>query len=157
MFLHLGCVMEITIDRNSSTPIYQQIVLQIREAIVSGSLPKGFILPPERRLAKALGVNRSTVLNAYRELKSDALVDSHVGRGTIVLGQQEKEHVQRVSNGINWNQYFRENQMLVQDPLIRDLLELADREDVTPLSIGIPDPNLLPLRQLQEVFNELVG
>ena len=76
--------MELAIDRSSATPIYRQIVDQIRDMIMTGVLPEGFSLPPERRLAEALGVNRSTVLNAYRELKADALVDAHVGRGTIV-------------------------------------------------------------------------
>ena len=37
------------------------------QLILSGSLPEGFRLPPERRLAASLGVNRSTVLAAYRE------------------------------------------------------------------------------------------
>ena len=76
--------MDIRIDRDSTVPIYLQICRGIKEMILSGSLPEGFRLPPERRLAAALGVNRSTILSAYRELKADALVDSHVGRGTSV-------------------------------------------------------------------------
>ena len=77
--------MQIKIDRNSKTPIYIQIRNQIRAMIFDGRLLPGSLLPPERKLAESLGVNRSTVLTAYRELKADGLVDSHVGRGTIVL------------------------------------------------------------------------
>ena len=77
--------MEISIDRDSSEPIFRQVVREIQDLIRSGSLPEGFRLPPERRLAEALGVNRSTIFNAYRELKALGLVDAHVGRGTAVL------------------------------------------------------------------------
>ena len=77
--------MEISIDRDSGEPIYRQVVREIQGLIRSGSLPEGFRLPPERQLAKALGVNRSTIFNAYRELKALGLVDAHVGRGTTVL------------------------------------------------------------------------
>jgi DNA-binding transcriptional MocR family regulator len=66
--------LDITIDRSSDEPIYRQLVRRIQELIHSGALPEGFRLPPERRLAAALDVNRSTVLNAYRELKA---LDEH--------------------------------------------------------------------------------
>lgn len=59
-----------------------QIFNGIRDMILSGKMPAGYKLPPERKLADQLGVNRSTVINAYRELKSCGLVESHVGRGT---------------------------------------------------------------------------
>lgn len=64
--------MFISIDRDGSIPVYLQIRNQIRDMILSGVLPPGYRLPPERKLAETLGVNRSTVLNAYRELKADA-------------------------------------------------------------------------------------
>lgn len=53
--------------------------------IFSGVLSPGFRLPPERKLAETLNVNRSTVLNAYHELKADRLIESRVGCGTVVL------------------------------------------------------------------------
>jgi DNA-binding transcriptional MocR family regulator len=52
--------------------------------ILEGTLSEGSRLLPERKMAAALGVNRSTVVNAYRELAADGLVEAHVGRGTIV-------------------------------------------------------------------------
>src|SRR5512138_485450 len=75
----------ISLDRDSETPIYLQISRALRERIVSGDLVEGLHLPPERRLAQELGVNRSTVLAAYRELKSEGLLDARVGRGTAVV------------------------------------------------------------------------
>src|SRR6266702_3784732 len=54
----------IQLDRAQSTPLYQQICEKLREAIHSGQLAEGTRLPTERALAKELGVNRTTVMNA---------------------------------------------------------------------------------------------
>jgi DNA-binding transcriptional MocR family regulator len=77
-------MMDIKINRDSVIPIYTQIYNTIRAMILTGALPAGYKLPPERKLAEQLGVNRSTVLNAYRELKAIGLIESHIGQGTTV-------------------------------------------------------------------------
>lgn len=77
--------MKLQIDKSKKLPLYQQIVEQIRAQITSGEIPEGYQFPSERQLAEALGVNRTTVLNAYKELKADGLMASHVGRGTIAV------------------------------------------------------------------------
>src|SRR3989442_4343992 len=78
----------IQLERNSNTPLYQQICEKIREAILSGQLAEGTRLPTERALANALGANRTTVMNAYNQLASDHLVEGHVGRCTLVKDNQ---------------------------------------------------------------------
>jgi DNA-binding transcriptional MocR family regulator len=145
---------DIRIDRGSTVPIYLQICRGIREMILSGALPEGFRLPPERRLAESLGVNRSTVLSAYRELRADALVDSHVGRGTSVRTRAHAPAAGTVEP-LPWRQLVRPGMTEVQDPLLRDLLELAERPDVIPLSVGLPAPELLPLDTLRAVLGGL--
>src|SRR5579885_532074 len=74
----------ITLDRSSGLPLYRQICQKLREAILSGELAEGTRLPTERALASTLGVNRTTIMNAYNELASEGLIEGHVGRGTIV-------------------------------------------------------------------------
>jgi len=145
---------DITIDRESGEPIYRQVVREIQGMIHSGALPEGFLLPPERRLAAALGVNRSTVLNAYRELKALGLVDAHVGRGTAVL--RAPAPIPGVG-GMPWRQFFRESVARAHDPIISDLLSLTERRDVISFSIGLPAPELIPLDTLGELMNELLG
>ncbi|MDA3846794.1 MAG: PLP-dependent aminotransferase family protein [Vallitaleaceae bacterium] len=76
--------MQLSIDNNIKKPLYRQIADQIETLIRKGDLPSGYILPPERKLAEVLSVNRTTVLNAYRSLKADGLVISKVGQGTMV-------------------------------------------------------------------------
>ncbi|MEW6337657.1 MAG: PLP-dependent aminotransferase family protein [Acidobacteriota bacterium] len=148
--------MEILIDRSSPTPIYLQICQQVRGMIASGALPPGFRLPPERRLAAALGVTRGTVLAAYRELRADALVDARVGRGTSVLAQ--RFHAQPSPAGdVPWNQLFRAAAARPQDPLVRDLLELSERTDVVSFGIGLPAPELLPVSTLHHLLDEVMA
>src|SRR5256884_2932187 len=74
----------IALDRSSGMPLYRQICQRLREAILSGELSEGTRLPTERALANELGVNRTTVMNAYNELRSEGLIEGHVGRGTLV-------------------------------------------------------------------------
>ena len=145
--------MDISIDRSSDEPIYRQVVRRIQEMIHTGALPEGFRLPPERRLADSLGVNRSTVLNAYRELKALGLVDSHVGRGTAVI-RPPSAPLQAV--GVPWRQLFRDSAARSHDPIIAELLAAADRKDVISFSIGLPAPELLPLETLEGLTTEIM-
>lgn len=84
--------MHVVLDRENASPIYMQIAQQLRQSILDGEPAAGGRLLPERRLANLLGVNRTTVVNAYRELAADGLVSGQVGRGTIVTyGIQDDE------------------------------------------------------------------
>src|SRR5690348_17888065 len=74
----------IRLERQREMPLYKQISAGLREAILSGELAEGTRLPTERALANELGVNRTTVMNAYNELASEGLIEGHVGRGTLV-------------------------------------------------------------------------
>jgi len=148
--------MNIAIDRASRVPLYRQIAQHLEEMIHSGRLPESFRLPPERRLADALGVNRSTVLNAYRELKAGGLVGAHVGRGTAVVPQPARRARAPHTGALRWGQLFSKTATRVQDPLLRDLLELTERSDVISLSIGLPAPELLPVQTLSRIVEQLM-
>ncbi|RWU25065.1 PLP-dependent aminotransferase family protein [Pseudomonas alkylphenolica] len=69
----------------SEQPRYLALVDAIAAAIECGELQVGERLPPQRRLAWALGLNPSTTQQAYREAAARHLVSGEVGRGTYVL------------------------------------------------------------------------
>ncbi|WP_225913102.1 PLP-dependent aminotransferase family protein [Pseudomonas shirazensis] len=69
----------------SDQPRYLALVDTIADAIERGELKVGQRLPPQRRLAWALGLNPSTTQQAYREAAARHLVAGAVGRGTYVL------------------------------------------------------------------------
>jgi DNA-binding transcriptional MocR family regulator len=150
--------MKITINKEAGTPVYTQIFEQIRRQILSGELMPGFRLPPERKLAESLNINRTTVLNAYRELKAEGLVGSRVGQGTVVLSYLQEEP----SSGSidlqepHWNQIFNRYTGEIGSTIVADLLMLASRKDVISFATGIASPEISPLEALEGIENELV-
>ncbi|MDQ1367373.1 MAG: hypothetical protein QOE57_3415 [Acidimicrobiaceae bacterium] len=64
----------------------QRLANAIRAAVASGLLGDGVRLPPERALASALAVSRSTVTAALDELRAEGVVESRQGSGTVVHG-----------------------------------------------------------------------
>jgi GntR family transcriptional regulator, transcriptional repressor for pyruvate dehydrogenase complex len=64
--------------------LYEQIVQQIEESIVSGVLKPGDQLPAERELAQRFGVSRTAVREAVKALREKGLVEAYSGRGTFI-------------------------------------------------------------------------
>src|SRR6204780_1099897 len=64
--------------------LYEQIVKQVEESILSGQLKPGDQLPAERDLAQSFGVSRTAVREAVKTLTEKGLVEAFSGRGTFV-------------------------------------------------------------------------
>ena len=73
--------MNILIRNTSSTPIYEQIVSQIKAMIISGALQEGDALPSMRLLAKELRISVITTKRAYEEAHLQAIVELAVRCG----------------------------------------------------------------------------
>ena len=58
----------------------------LREAVQSGRLPPGTLLPPSRALAGDLGIARNTVAEAYTQLVAEGWLTARQGSGTRVAG-----------------------------------------------------------------------
>lgn len=76
--------MNIIISNSSGKPIYEQIVSQIKEAIISGALNEGEALPSMRILAKDLRISVITTKRAYEELEREGFIYSITGKGSFV-------------------------------------------------------------------------
>ena len=72
------------IDPRSPTPIYAQIAERVRVAVACGELTKGDGLPSVRALATRLRVNPATIVQAYRELEQEKLVELRQGAGSFI-------------------------------------------------------------------------
>jgi GntR family transcriptional regulator len=77
-------MMLFAIDPKDPRPIYQQIVDEVRRALVVGTLRTDDPLPSVRELAAELRVNPNTVQQAYRELEREGLAYVRRGVGTFV-------------------------------------------------------------------------
>lgn len=76
--------MNIIISNSSDSPIYLQIVNQIKEAILSGQLEENEMLPSMRALAKDLSISFITTKRAYEELEKQNLINTVPGKGCYV-------------------------------------------------------------------------
>jgi GntR family transcriptional regulator/MocR family aminotransferase len=76
--------LELSLDPASGRPLYVQIHLWLREAIVSGALAPGTRLPSSRRLAARLRVSRMSAIAAYEQLIAEGYAVGRRGSGTYV-------------------------------------------------------------------------
>lgn len=79
--------MDILIRNTGETPIYEQIVKQIKGFILKGELKEGEALPSMRLLARDLRISVITTKRAYEELERDGFVTTVPGKGCFVAVQ----------------------------------------------------------------------
>lgn len=78
--------LEIIVSNSSASPIYEQIAQQIKDAILTGELAEGTLLPSIRALANDLRISVITTKRAYAELEEAGFVSTVQGKGTFVSG-----------------------------------------------------------------------
>ncbi|MDA9470392.1 GntR family transcriptional regulator [Enterococcus sp. 5H] len=74
----------VSINKNSSKPYYEQLMLSIKEDILNGLLQPGDRLPSVREMARLLLMNPNTVSKAYKLLESQEVIVTVKGKGTYV-------------------------------------------------------------------------
>lgn len=97
--------MEIIISHTNSKPIYEQIVLQIKEMIMNGTLKPNDSLPSMRKLAKDLHISIITTQRAYDELAKDGFITVIPAKGAYVSNQNKdfirEENLRRIEKSIS--------------------------------------------------------
>lgn len=73
----------LVLDKATDRTLYVDLAAQIEQQIRDG-LPPGTRLPPQRQIARTLGINLTTVTRAFRILTEKGLVSTRAGRGTTV-------------------------------------------------------------------------
>jgi GntR family transcriptional regulator len=79
----------ITVTTGSGTPIYRQIIDQVRLGVATGALVAGDAMPSVRALAEENLMNPNTVVKAYAELVRDGVLESHHGKGFFVAQKRQ--------------------------------------------------------------------
>lgn len=82
--------MEIVIDIDDETPLFTQLIDQIKKAVEHGVLSAGAPLPSIRQLATDLELNNKTVAKAYRLLERDEIIVTKGYRGTFIHEDAQK-------------------------------------------------------------------
>lgn len=78
-----------SLEADSNVPLYEQLYLHIRQAIVDDTLTTGTKLPSKRKLGDFLDVSQTTVELAYAQLLAEGYIESLPRKGFYVLPQEE--------------------------------------------------------------------
>lgn len=128
--------------------ISQNIVQQIRQAVLKGELKPGDRLPPEKELSERFGVSKSSLREAYRALEALGLLEVRQGvsGGAFIC----KVDIGTVRDGLV-NYFFFQNPSISEYTLIRNLIEpeitrLA-AQIITDEEIAYLENNLVAMRK----------
>jgi GntR family transcriptional regulator len=113
---------DLKIDTANGTPIYLQLVEQIKRSVAMGRLKPEEGLPSVRQLAMELTINPNTVARAYLELEHAGVIYKRQGQGTFVAA--EGVHASR-----------RERQKAVA-AMLEQAVQEALESGMTPEEIG---------------------
>lgn len=109
-----------TIDKESSLPIYVQIVNRVQTLVKVGALRPGDRLPSIRSVAEHLRVDYNTVAKAYTELDRSGVIRTARGIGTHVTDQMDEDAIRAARQA---------NLSSTLSNVIRNLLELGYTQD----------------------------
>lgn len=135
----------------SPVPLYLQIASVLTAKIQDFTLPTGTKLPPERELARLLGVSRTTAINAYRLLEERGLVSTRIGSGTFVHTDGPQNTPAAAS--MPWEQLFTPGYKAPLSSLMRSLIDSPTADDTISMAAGMPDPAFYPLESLRNLLD----
>jgi len=139
-------------DRLSEKPLYAQIADHLERRISCGEFPPGSLLPSERKLAEQLGVNRSTVILAFGELRSIGMIESRTGSGTRVSMTKWGATPKLPPN---WGRYAEGGHFLPNVPFLRRIREaLAQNPDLCDFASGELSADLAPINEITKLMSE---
>ena len=112
------------VDVMSRVPVYEQIIKQVEEQVLTGILKEGDKLPSVRSLSVKLSINPNTIQRAYMTLEQEGLIYPVKGKGNFVAETRQiqekskedfrKEFLELVRRGINTGMTEEELMTLVQ-------------------------------------------
>jgi len=129
---------DFAIEPVEHAPVYGLVVEQVRRAIHMGTYVPGDKLPPERELAKHLGVSRTTVREAIRVLEGEGYVETRRGAtgGVTVLdrGQTEQRAGRLIKESMSELMQVIDFRLAVECRAVRLATERRTEEDLAKLT-----------------------
>lgn len=134
-----------------STPLYLQIVEHVCLLVRSGQLNVGDRLPSTRALADQLSVHRSTVINAYDELRARGLIDSTQGSGSYISANLREAPRSLLPQR---EQYKIDAQNI--ERLTSELWQANHDKSIISLALGTPPEDLFPMQAIERCRNLVI-
>lgn len=122
--------MNVIVSNASDKPIYEQIYMQIKSAILRGECREGEALPSIRALAKELRISVITTKRAFDDLERDGFIYSVQGKGSFVAAKNRE--------------MVREQYLQQIEEKFAEAAELAEQAGITK-------------QQLSEIFSLAIG
>ena len=122
--------MNVIVSNASDKPIYEQIYMQIKGAILRGECREGEALPSIRALAKELRISVITTKRAFDDLERDGFIYSVQGKGSFVAAKNRE--------------MVREQYLQQIEEKFAEAAELAEQAGITK-------------QQLSEMFSLAIG
>lgn len=91
LFLRGGLAMRFQLEKDSRTPIYDQIREQLISALHGGNVQAGAKLPSVRHFARVHGINPKTVHRIYRRLHEEGYLELRPGSGAYVADVRRRD------------------------------------------------------------------
>lgn len=126
------------------TPMFTQIIDQIRDQILDGTLRPGDLLPPERQFSEMIGVNRHTVREALKVLEYMGAIEGKTGVGTVIKNVGQDVLVDRISHAANFSPprflfELMELRMALEPSIAALAAERATRDDLKVMRRAMAD------------------
>ena len=83
--------LKISIDVNSQTPVYKQLIQTIQNMVNSGEFKEGEFIPSMNELASELDISKETVKKAYSILREKGIIESTHGKGFYVTNNNPEK------------------------------------------------------------------
>ena len=132
----------------TSRPLYEHLVTLLESAISRGEIASGARVPPERELAQRLGISRTTVVAAYRELESRGLLRGYVGRGTFVCAAPDP-----AGAPFAWRGKIAAAALRSSDSILRDTIRHSSDARLLSLAAGEPAIDRFPTQAFQQAVD----
>lgn len=127
-----------------NTKVYEQVIDQIQNMIMEGSLKKGDKLPSERDLCEILGVSRTSIREALKALQVVGLVESRQGEGNFIQENFENSLFQPLSV-----------MFMLQESKPEEILELRTILEVQTAALAAENITSDEIEELNILINKL--
>lgn len=137
-------------DKEATLSLVKQITAYIKNKIRKGDWICGDKLPSQRELSRLFHVNRSTIVNALSELSAEGIIESTVGKGTVIANNTWSFLFS--SETPNWSSYIEKGMHKSNLPTIQAINKYEFSDDIIRLSTGEISTSLMPHDMISQVL-----
>lgn len=136
------------LDGESLTPLYQQVMEEIRAGVVNGGYGTGDKIPSEAELSEMFSVSRITVRRAVGELVEEGLLTKRQGKGTYVTRRKMQRKIMQESIVQSFSDTCRVNGLVPGARVLQREVVPSGKEGERLLGLS-PDDQLVYIRRVR--------